>query len=211
MLAAIVASSEDAIVSKTLDGRITSWNKGAERLFGYSASEAIGQSIMMLVPPDQHDQELSILDRIRRGQRVEHLEVVRVTKSGERRDISLTVSPVLDRHGHIIGASKTARDVTERKAAELRLQRSEADNAKAAAQLRESHAVLALAMRAGKMGAWSRDLVHDTVWWSPELAAIFGLPVDDQDFSRDRLFDLIAPGGSRAAPGGDQRGARQPR
>jgi PAS domain S-box-containing protein len=192
LLAAIVASSEDAIISKTLNGRITSWNRGAERLFGYSASEAIGQSIMMLIPPDQHDQELAILERIRRGQRVDHLDVVRVTKSGERRDISLTVSPVLDRHGHIIGASKTARDVTDRKAAETRLQKSKAESAQAAAKLRESHDVLALAMRAGKMGAWSRDLVRDTVWWSPELAAIFGL-ADDQDYQRLRLFDLLGP------------------
>jgi PAS domain S-box-containing protein len=193
LLAAIVASSEDAIISKTLEGRITSWNKGAERLFGYSAHEAIGQSIMMLIPPDQRDQELTILDHIRKGERVDHLEVVRVTKSGERRDISVTVSPVHDRHGHIIGASKTARDITERKAAAEKLQRSEDDRASADMKLRESHDVLALAMRAGRMGAWSRDLTLDTVWWSPELATLFGLSPDDQDFSRFRLFDLVSP------------------
>lgn len=201
LLAAIVASSEDAIVSKTLDGTITSWNRGAERLFGYTAAEAIGQSIMMLVPPDQRDQELSILERIRRGQRVDHLDVVRVTKAGQRRDISVTVSPVHDRHGHIIGASKTARDVTERKAAEARLRDSEDENARAAARLKESHEVLALAMRAGRMGAWSRDLVADTVWWSPELAALFGLPPDDQDFSRFRLFDLVSDEDKVRLPG----------
>lgn len=193
LLAAIVASSEDAIISKTLEGRITSWNKGAERLFGYTATEAIGQSIMILIPPDQRDQELTILDHIRRGERVDHLEVVRVTKSGERRDIAVTVSPVHDRHGHIIGASKTARDVTERKAAVARLQQSEDERARAAMRLRESHEVLALAMGAGRMGAWSRDLVADTVWWSPELAALFGLSADDQDYSRFRLFDLVSP------------------
>ena len=193
LLAAIVASSDDAIVSKTLEGRITSWNGGAERLFGYTAAEAIGQSIMMLVPDDQRDQELSILERIRNGQRVDHLDVVRVTKTGERRDISVTVSPVLDRHGRIVGASKTARDVTARKHAEARLQRSEAESAGAVAKLRESHDVLALAMRAGRMGTWSRDLVRDQVWWSPELATIFGMSPDDQDFSRLRLFDLVEP------------------
>ena len=112
LVAALVASSDDAIISKTLEGRVTSWNKGAERLFGYTAPEAIGQSIMMLVPPDQHDQELSVRELIRQGQRVDHLDVVRITKSGQRRNISLSVSPVLDRHGQIIGASKTARDVT---------------------------------------------------------------------------------------------------
>ena len=350
LIAAIVASSEDAIISTTLDGRITSWNTGAERLFGYTALEAIGQSIMMLVPPDQHDQELSLLARMRQGPRAERLEVVRITKSGQRRDISLTVSPVHDRHGHTIGASTTARDVTARRATEARLKHSEeahrlllgihdatrglhdpamvmqeivtrvglhfevtrcaygevntesevieitrgytngvptvagrypieafgplmvgelkagrtvviadvrrdpltgdaaahttyermqivsmicvpllrsqrlvavmvvsdgqprtwgladaeiveqvaertlfaVDGARAAVKLRENHDVLALAMRAGKMGAWSRDLALDTVWWSPELAVIFGLDSDDQHFSRPPLFDLIA-------------------
>jgi PAS domain S-box-containing protein len=201
LLAAIVASSEDAIVSKTLDGRITSWNRGAERLFGYTAAEAIGQSIMMLIPPDQRDQELTILDHIRRGQRVDHLEVVRVTKSGERRDIAVTVSPVHDRHGHIIGASKTARDITERKAAALKLQRSEEEQARAAEKLRESHDVLALAMRAGRMGVWSRDLTLDTVWWSPELAVLFGLSADDKNFNRFRLFDLVSPEDQVRLPG----------
>jgi len=124
LIAAIVASSEDAIISTTLDERITSWNKGGERLFGYTALEAISQSIMMLVPPDQHEQELSLLARMQQSPRAERLGV-RITKAGQRRDISLTVSPVHDRHGHIIGASTTARDVTARKAAEARLQHSE--------------------------------------------------------------------------------------
>src|SRR4029434_1327939 len=112
LLAAIVASSEDAIVSKTLDGVITSWNKGAERLFGWTAQEAIGESIHLIVPPELRDQERDILDRIRRGQPVEHLDVERLRKDGTRVHVSVTISPVYDRHGHIIGASKTARDVT---------------------------------------------------------------------------------------------------
>jgi len=351
LLAAIVASSDDAIVSKTLDGRITSWNKGAERLFGYTAAEAIGQSIMLLVPDDQREQARQILERIRSGQRVDQLDVVRVTKSGERRDIAVTVSPVHDRHGQIIGASKTARDVTARKAAEARLQQSEeahrllvgvhdatrglndpalvmletvthvgrhfkaarcaygevdvetnvieitrgytdgvptvagryplevfgtqlvaelkagrtvaiadvaadpltatpaarqtyermqitsligvpllrgqrlvavlvvadgrprawaaadaglaeqvaertlfaVESARATARLRENHEVLALAMQAGKMGAWSRDLTLDSVWWSPELATIFGLSPADHDYSRMRLLEFVSP------------------
>ncbi|MSO35658.1 MAG: PAS domain S-box protein [Acidobacteria bacterium] len=125
LVAAIVASSDAAIISTTLEGRITSWNKGAERLFGYTAAEAVGRSVMMLVPPDQHDQELSLLARMREGPRAERLEVMRVTNSGQRRDLSLTVSPAHDRHGHTMGASTTARDVTERKVAEARLPHSE--------------------------------------------------------------------------------------
>ena len=125
LLAAIVASSDDAIISKTLDGVITSWNKGAERLFGWTADEAIGQSIHLIVPPELRDQERDILDRLRRGERVEHLDVERLRKDGARVHISVTISPVRDRHGHIIGASKTARDITTRKAWEDQLVRSE--------------------------------------------------------------------------------------
>ena len=125
LLAAIVASSHDAIISKTLDGKITSWNKGAELLFGYSAQEAIGQSIHLIVPPEGREQVSDILDRIRHGERVDHLDVVRIRKDGTRVSVSLTVSPVHDRHGHVIGASKTARDITTRKAWEDHLVRSE--------------------------------------------------------------------------------------
>src|SRR5687768_7966221 len=115
LLAAIVASSDDAIISKTLDGRITSWNKGAERLFGYSAHEAIGKSIHLIVPPEGRDQETEILDRLRHGDRIDHLEVARIRKDGRRAHVEVTISPVHDRHGHIIGASTTARDITTRK------------------------------------------------------------------------------------------------
>lgn len=117
-LAAIVESSEDAIASKTLEGIITSWNKGAERLFGYTAEEAVGQSITLIVPPERRDEEFAILDRLRRGERVEHFETIRQTKGGHLIDISLTVSPLRDSAGRVIGASKVARDITERKKAE---------------------------------------------------------------------------------------------
>ena len=120
-LAAIVEFSEDAIVSKDLNGVITSWNNGAERLFGYKAAEAIGRPVMMLIPPDRINEEPGILDRIRRGERIDHYETVRVRKDGTKLDISLTVSPILDAHGHIIGASKTARDITDRKRMEAEL------------------------------------------------------------------------------------------
>ncbi len=108
-LAAIVESSDDAIVSKTLDGVIRSWNAGAERLFGYSSHEAVGRPITLIIPPERRDEERTILDRICRGERVEHFETVRVTKDGRRLDISLTVSPVRDSEGLVIGASKIAR------------------------------------------------------------------------------------------------------
>jgi PAS domain S-box-containing protein len=114
-LAAIVDSSSDAIVSKTLEGRITSWNPAATQLFGYSAAEAIGKPITLIIPPELHDEERQLLQRLRAGERVEHLETVRVDRSGRRVEVSLTVSPVRDRSGHIVGASKIARDIGRRK------------------------------------------------------------------------------------------------
>jgi PAS domain S-box-containing protein len=116
-LAAIVESSDDAIIGKNLDGIITSWNKGAERIFGYLAEEVIGKSVMILIPPDRHNEEPAILQRLRRGERVDHYETVRRRKNGSLIDISLTVSPVRAVDGRIIGASKIARDITERKRA----------------------------------------------------------------------------------------------
>ncbi len=118
MLASIVESSGDAIVSKDLNGIIATWNRGAERLFGYSAEEAVGNPIMMLIPPGRHNEEPEILDRIRRGDRVDHYETVRQHKDGSLIDISLTVSPIRDAEGKVIGASKIARDITERKRVE---------------------------------------------------------------------------------------------
>jgi len=116
--AAIVESSEDAILSKDLDGIITSWNQGAQRLFGYTSEEAIGKSVTLLIPIDRHDEEPIILQRIRRGERIEHYETVRRRKDGSLVDISLTVSPIKNRQGRIVGASKIARDISERKRGE---------------------------------------------------------------------------------------------
>ena len=118
MLASIVQSSGDAIVSKTLDSVITSWNTAAERMFGYTAEEAIGQSILMIIPPELQHEEQEILARLRRGERVSHYDTVRMTRDGRRIDISLNISPIRDASGRIIGASKIARDITERKQAE---------------------------------------------------------------------------------------------
>lgn len=117
-LGAIVASSDDAIMSKTLDGVITSWNRSAERLFGYASEEVVGKSILTIVPPERHPEEAGILARLSKGERIEHFETQRVTRDGRLLDISLTVSPVRDSSGVIIGASKIARDITQKKAME---------------------------------------------------------------------------------------------
>ena len=122
-LSAIVESSDDVIVSKTLDGIIMSWNPAAERILGYTADEAIGQHIRLIIPPERWSEEDDVLARIRRGERVDHFETVRRTKSGQLLNISLTVSPVRDAQGRVVGASKVARDVTDRKRAEAERER----------------------------------------------------------------------------------------
>jgi PAS domain S-box-containing protein len=121
LLAAIVDSSDDAIVSKTLDGVITSWNNSAERMFGYTREEAVGQHITLIIPKDRRDEEVKIAERLRRGERVDHFETVRVRKDGTLLDLSLTISPVKDAAGRVVGASKVARDITERKQVEQAL------------------------------------------------------------------------------------------
>jgi len=126
LLAAIVASSDDAIVSKTLDGIITSWNLGAERVFGYSEAEALGKSITMLIPPDRQHEEEMILSRLRRGQPIEHYETVRVAKDGRLVDISVTISPVRDETGDVVGASKVARDISAQKRLQQELREADA-------------------------------------------------------------------------------------
>ena len=125
LLASIVDSSDDAIVSKTLEGVITSWNAGAERLFGYTAKEAIGQHISMIIPSDRLDEETSIIARLRQGQQINHFDTVRVRKDGTAIELSLSISPLRDSTGKIIGASKIGRDITGRKRVERELQESE--------------------------------------------------------------------------------------
>ena len=120
-LAAVVESSDDAIITKDLDGNIATWNKGAERLFGYMAEEAIGQHITILIPPEYRDEENRIIERIRRGQRVDHFETVRQRKHGSRIEISLSVSPLRNPQGKIVGASKIARDISDRKRTDAQL------------------------------------------------------------------------------------------
>lgn len=124
-LAEVVRSSDDAIISKSLAGMITAWNSGAEKVFGYTSSEAVGKPILILLPPERASEEADILGRIARGESVEHFETVRVRKDGRQIDVSVTISPIRDSNGRIVGASKIARDITERKRAERLLRESE--------------------------------------------------------------------------------------
>jgi len=142
-----VESSHDAIVSKDLDGIITSWNKGAERLFGYAAEEAVGQNITLIIPPDRRGEERAIVERLMRGERVDHFETVRMRKDGSLLDVALTISPIKDAAGGIVGASKLARDITERKRAEDALRQAQAD--------------LAYMSRVTTMGELTASLAHE--------------------------------------------------
>ena len=163
-LAAIVESSEDAIVSKDLNGVILSWNGGAERLFGYTAPEAIGQPVTMLIPPGRGDEEPSILERIRRGKRVEHYETIRRRKDGTLVEVSLSVSPIVDEHGRVVGGAKIARDITERR----RMEKEGRDLAVATAR-REMEAELARVARALSVGELATSIAHEV---NQPLAAI---------------------------------------
>src|SRR5438046_6970885 len=117
-LAAVVESSDDAIISEDLNGMITSWNAGAQRMFEYTKAEAIGQPLKLIIPSDLYDEEARILQRLRNGERIDHYESIRLSKSGKQIDVSLTISPVKGSDGRVLGASKIARDITERKQAE---------------------------------------------------------------------------------------------
>jgi len=172
LLAAIVQSSEDAIISKDLDGIITSWNAGAQRLFGYTADETIGRHISILAAPGRENEMMHILERIRRGERVEHFDTVRRRKDGSTLDISLTVSPIRNAEGEIIGASKIARDITERRLAHEALQLSEtrlrstldalaALNAELEKRVAERTAQLRQAQKMEAVGQLTGGIAHD--------------------------------------------------
>jgi PAS domain S-box-containing protein len=176
-LAAIVESSDDAIISKDLNGIITSWNKGAEKIFGYKPEEIIGKSIAVLIPPHLIGEEAEFLDNIKYDTSVEHYETLRRRKDGTSVAISLTVSPIKNEVGEIIGASKIARDITDRKQTEE--------------SLRYSRAILSLSMQSSRTGAWTRDLATDTVWWSEELEEIYGLEKGSFRGTEKDFFDFV--------------------
>jgi PAS domain S-box-containing protein len=161
-LAAIVESSDDAIVGKNLNGIVTSWNNAAERIFGYTAEEMIGQSILRIIPLERHDEEPQILSKLRRGERVDHFETKRVTKDGRLLDISLTISPIKDLSGTVIGVSKIARDITAQKLADR--------------MMRESEERFRMAISATGVGTWEYSPVTGNINWSPECRDIYQLP-----------------------------------
>ena len=153
-LAAIVDNSDDAIVGKDLNSIITSWNKGAERIFGYSANEMIGTSIMVLIPSDLQSEEEEILTRLTRGERYDHFETIRLTKDRRRIHVSLTISPIKDANGSVVGVSKIARDITDRKRAEEALRASEE-------RLREAQTELANVSQVTTMGELAASIAHE--------------------------------------------------
>jgi PAS domain S-box-containing protein len=155
-LAAIVQYSDDAIIGKNLDGIVTSWNRGAEQIFGYSAAEMLGQPILRLIPPDRQNEEAEILASVRRGESIRHLDTVRVRKDGSLIDVSISTSAIKDKAGHIIGASKIARDITERKQAEEKVRQLNAElEQKVASRTAELKAANA------ELEAYSYSISHD--------------------------------------------------
>lgn len=151
-LAAIIESSDDAVVGKTLDGKIVSWNRGAERMYGYAAEVAIGRQISFLCPPDREDEIPGILARLGRGDRVEHFETVREREDGSRVDVSLTVSPVLDAAGKVVGASTIARDVSDRKRTDEKLRLLSAELERRVEELQAAN---------GELEAFAYSISHD--------------------------------------------------
>jgi PAS domain S-box-containing protein len=175
-LAAIVESSDDAIISKDLNGVIASWNHGAEQLFGYRDSEIIGKPITLLIPPDRHDEEAVILPRIRRGERIEHYETVRRRKDGSLLDISLSVSPIKDAKGRIIGASKIARDITRRKQIEAALHEAKETLAKSHEELekrvKERTVELELANMALRQETEEHKKLEKQLWQAQKMESV---------------------------------------
>ncbi|MGK7888041.1 MAG: PAS domain S-box protein [Leptolyngbyaceae cyanobacterium] len=166
-LATVVESSGDAIVTKNLEGTITSWNPAAEQLFGYTSVEAVGQPVTLLFPSESDEDEQAILERIKQGDRINRLETVRCHKDGTCIDVAITVSPLWDQNGQLVGASKIVRDITQRKRAE--------------AELQETSQRLALATESAQLGIWDWDLVENRLTWDERMYDLY--VVDPQDFT----------------------------
>src|SRR5579871_1048810 len=155
-LASIVESSDDAIISKDLNGTILTWNRGAATIYGYAAEEAVGCSIDILLPPDRAAEEEEIIGRIRAGQRIQHFETIRIKKSGVPIDVSLTISPILDENNRVVGASHVARDISERK------------------RLEAAHAQLAAIVASSEDAIVSKDLTGIIQTWNAGAERIYG-------------------------------------
>ncbi len=177
--AAIVESSHDAIISQTFDGIIFSWNPAAERVYGYSDREANGRSISIVTPPEKEEESAQILERIKRGERIDNFETVRARKDGSRIHVSVTISPIKDAVGRNIGASSISRDITERKRGEE--------------ALRQSEAGLARAQRIAHLGSWELDLKTGALTWSDETHRIFGVAPGQFEGTSTAFFQRVHP------------------
>ena len=194
-LAAIVEASDDAIISKDLDGIITSWNQGAERIFGYTAAEMLGSPILKLIPPELHDEEGLLLEKIRHGESVKHFQTEWIHKDGQRIDLSVTISPIKNRAGEIMGISNVSRNITEQKnelafqneekskrASQLGIANKELtfqneEKSKRASELEIANKIINMAMDAAKIGIWNWDLTSDQISWDNLMFSIYGMPV----------------------------------
>ena len=178
-MAALVESSEDPVIGLTLDGVITDWNPAAERLYGYSAEEARGASIGMLVPPERRGGSGSLLATVRRGEVVRQVDTQRMAKDGRRIDVSISMSAIRDEAGAIVGAAAFTRDISMRIAGEERLRRSEA-------QLAEAQELAAL-------GSWEWDVASADITWSPQLYRILGRDPDRAPASYESYLEAVHP------------------
>ncbi len=177
LLTSIINSTDDAIVSVTLEGTITSWNTGAEKMFGYTEDEIMGRSLGIIIPEELVDEEQEIITKIRQNQNLHHFETERIAKGGRRINVLLTVSPILDFTGQVIGASKISKDITDRKKAEEKVRKSEMQ--------------LAEAQHVAKIGSWEMQLDTLALSWSAENWRIFEVPIQEHNFSYSDFLQMV--------------------